>query len=63
MMNEHILTAILFDKSESFCIVKPFYNTFCHCPTPLWFVRQAHWLLMNPADEAMCTALTDQKTR
>ena len=31
MMDKNILAAILLDKAETFCIIKPFHCSLCHC--------------------------------
>jgi hypothetical protein len=35
MMNKYIRSVILFDKTVTFFLTEPFYNTICHCDTLL----------------------------
>ena len=30
VMHEYIFSIFLFNKSKTFCVIKPFYNTFSH---------------------------------
>lgn len=31
MMDKNILAAVLLDETETFCIIKPFHCSLCHC--------------------------------
>ncbi len=34
MMDENIRAIFLLDEAITFTVIKPFYNTICHCDTP-----------------------------